>query len=210
MMERCYKAYSKHECDATENARVAMNLRQAQIQHNYTEIGFKKMKAPPDVWNIINTFYQNNKGKETLENWPRGNTYVNHWDSPSYMINFEDGRLRGAGSAIKNQIWAAVKPYMEEWTGKAQKPTSLYGIRVYKDQAVLATHLDRLPLVSSCIVNVDQDVNEPWYLEVYDHSGKAHNVTMEVFLLHCVYVQVILLIRAILDVLFFHLNSQAI
>jgi hypothetical protein len=32
--------------------------------------------------------------------------------------------------------------------------------------------------VSSCIINVDQDVDEPWPLEVYDHNGKAHNVTM--------------------------------
>jgi hypothetical protein len=39
--------------------------------------------------------------------------------------------------------------------------------------------VDRLPLVSSCIINVDQDLDEPWPLEVYDHNGKAYNVTME-------------------------------
>lgn len=39
--------------------------------------------------------------------------------------------------------------------------------------------VDRLPLVSSCIINVDQDVDEPWPIEVYDHNGKAYNVTME-------------------------------
>jgi hypothetical protein len=43
---------------------------------------------------------------------------------------------------------------------------------------VLATHVDRLPLVSSAIINVDQDVDEPWPLEVIGHDGKAHNVTM--------------------------------
>ena len=179
MMDKCYARYSKQECDATENARVAMNLRQAQTQHNYTEIGFKKLKLPAEPWAIISSFYANNKGKETLEQWPRGNTYVNHWDSPSYMISFEDGQLRGSGNVIKNQIWNAVKPILEEWTGKKLRQTSLYGIRIYKDKAVLATHLDRLPLVSSCIINVDQDVNEPWPIEVYDHAGKAHNVTME-------------------------------
>ena len=35
-----------------------------------------------------------------------------------------------------------------------------------------------LPLVSSAIINVDQDVDEPWPLEVIGHDGKAHNVTM--------------------------------
>jgi hypothetical protein len=43
---------------------------------------------------------------------------------------------------------------------------------------VLATHVDRLPLVASAIINVDQDVDEPWPLEVIGHDGKAHNVTM--------------------------------
>lgn len=39
--------------------------------------------------------------------------------------------------------------------------------------------MDRLPLVSSCIINVAQDLDEPWPVEVYDHTGKAYNVTMK-------------------------------
>lgn len=58
-------------------------------------------------------------------------------------------------------------------------PVSLYGIRVYKEGAVLAPHVDRMPLISSAIVNVAQDVEEPWPLEVISHDGKAYNVTME-------------------------------
>ena len=86
---------------------------------------------------------------------------------------------RGAGQNLKQQIWDGVRPVLEEWTGKKLKETSLYGIRIYTEGSILATHLDRLPLVSSCIINVDQDLNEPWPIEVYDHAGKAHNVTME-------------------------------
>ena len=32
---------------------------------------------------------------------------------------------------------------------------------------MLATHVDRDPLISSAIINVDQSVTEPWPLEVY-------------------------------------------
>jgi prolyl 4-hydroxylase len=39
--------------------------------------------------------------------------------------------------------------------------------------------VNRLPLVSSCIINVAQDVDEPWLLEVYDRHDRAVNVTME-------------------------------
>jgi len=60
-----------------------------------------------------------------------------------------------------------------------QQPSSLYGIRVYTEGAILSPHADRLPLVSSCIVNVAQDVDEDWILEVFDREGNAVNVTME-------------------------------
>ena len=43
----------------------------------------------------------------------------------------------------------------------------------------LAVDVDRLPLVSSAIINVAQDIDEPWPIEVYDHNGKAHNVSMQ-------------------------------
>jgi hypothetical protein len=36
-----------------------------------------------------------------------------------------------------------------------------------------AVAADRLPLVSSAIINVAQDVDEPWPLEVYGHDGKG-------------------------------------
>jgi len=44
---------------------------------------------------------------------------------------------------------------------------------------MLAPHVDRLPLVSSAIINVDSDVDEPWPLAVIGHDGIERNVTME-------------------------------
>ena len=86
----CYKAYSKAACDSTENQRMTMNLAQPRMQHNYTELGFKKTRLPDDIFREILQFYDDNKKNEKLEHWPPGNTFVNHWDSPSYMISFED------------------------------------------------------------------------------------------------------------------------
>lgn len=89
-MEGCYKAYSKASCDTTEHARIEMNLRQPKSQHNYTEMGFKKTRVPDALFKEITQFYEENKEKEHLEAWPPGNTYVNNWISPTYMISFED------------------------------------------------------------------------------------------------------------------------
>ena len=38
-MQGCYNAYSKQDCDATERARMAMNLQQPPTEYNYTELG---------------------------------------------------------------------------------------------------------------------------------------------------------------------------
>jgi len=95
------------------------------------------------------------------------------------MVSVEDTNLRGGGNRLKDAIWDAARSTIEEWTGEELTPCSLYGIRIYENGAILAPHVDRLPLVSSAIINVDQDVDEPWPLEVIGHDGKAHNVTME-------------------------------
>ena len=95
------------------------------------------------------------------------------------MVSVEDTSLRGGGHRLKGAIWDAAKDTIQEWTDQELTQCSLYGIRVYTEGAVLATHVDRLPLVSSAIVNVAQDVDEPWPIEVIGHDGLAHNVTME-------------------------------
>lgn len=105
------------------------------------------------------------------ETWSKGNTYTNHWSSPTKMISI--------ANPLRKTIWDASKEVLEEWVGVELSQTSLYGTRVYTEGSVLAPHVDRNPLVISGIINVAQDVDEPWPLEVYGHDGNAYNITME-------------------------------
>lgn len=197
LMDGCAKAYSKEECESNENDRIVMNLEQPPTQHNYTEVGFKQIKAPKAAWEPLINFYNKYKARAKLEKWYRGATIVNSWEAPSYMVSFEDPEFK-EGTRVKELIWEGVKPIIEEWVGHKIEPTSLYGIRIYTGGSILATRksfphsilkiislfsyfldVDRLPLVSSCIINVDQDVDEAWPIEVYDHNGRAYNVSME-------------------------------
>lgn len=180
--------------------------------------GFLKIRAPENVWNLIQKFWERNVENWKVESWPAGNTYstfsccptildwsilfghsndlhtltidlpclrifllspANHWASPTHMVSVEDGSLRGAGQDLKQAIWDAARSTLEEWTNQQLSECSMYGIRVYTEGATLNTHVDRLPLVSSAILNVAQDLDEPWPLEVIGHDGKAHNITME-------------------------------
>jgi prolyl 4-hydroxylase len=174
-IQGCYDKYSFRECDANERARIEMALTQPAHQHNYTQAGFMKRRLHEDIMSMITNYWEAHKTEEKAEQWPRGNTYTNNWLAPTYMVNFEQ---TSPGRNVKAQLWARVKPIIEEWTGQKLTESSLYGIRVYKNNSILATHVDRLPLVSSCIIQVAQDVDEPWPVEVIGHDGKAHNITM--------------------------------
>jgi len=94
------------------------------------------------------------------------------------MVNVGDTIHEGGGTELYEAIAEAARLSIQEWTGLELTSTSVYGIRIYKEGSVLAPHVDRLPLISSAIINVDQDVDEPWPLEVIGHNGVAENVTM--------------------------------
>ncbi len=115
-----------------------MNLDQPRTQHNYTELGFKKIRIPDELFKQLLQFYEENKSLAAPEQWPRANTYVNSWESATMMVSFENRKLRG-GLNMKQRLWDGLMPIVEEWTGKKLKPVSLYGIREYKRGAVLAT-----------------------------------------------------------------------
>jgi prolyl 4-hydroxylase len=73
-----------------------------------------------------------------------------------------------------------VQPVLEEWAKVKLTPTDMYGMRVYTAGAVLNNHVDRVSTHAiSVIINVAQDVEEPWPLEIVDHKGVAHNVTIK-------------------------------
>ena len=101
------------------------------------------------------------------------------WDVPAKMVSVENENLKGGGDALHDAIWETTSDIISDWTGQKLEGSSVYGIRVYKEGAILSPHVDRLPLISSAIINVDQDVDEEWPLEVIGHDGKARNITME-------------------------------
>jgi len=177
-MKGCYEKYSFEECDSSERDRVEMSLRQPLSMVNYTEYGFQKIRTPEKLFKLVKDFWETNKDSAREENWGTGNSYVNHWQKRSYMVSVENANLIGGGPDLKDELWFGAEDIVRRWTGQNLRTSSLYGIRIYKEGAILATHVDRLPLVSSVIINVDQDVDEPWPLEVIGHDGRAHNVTM--------------------------------
>ncbi len=166
-------------CTSFERSRFRHNLDQPHSMVNYTSLGYKKIKAPKDIFKLISNFWRANRHDQEEEEWSDGNSFVNYWDTPSTMVSVSNKNLVGGGSKLHDMIWNVTSDIISEWTGQKLVGSSVYGIRVYKEGAILAPHVDRLPLISSAIINVDQDLDEDWPLEVIGHDGVARNVTME-------------------------------
>lgn len=138
-----------------------------------------KIKAPDHIWKLATEFWQRNKEAWIAEVWPDGSTYTNHWSSPTYMVSIDDSSLRGGGVKFQRSIFNAARAALQDWTGEELVEYNMYGIRVYTDGAILNSHVDPLPQVTSVILNVAQDVDEPWPIELIGHDGLAHNVTLD-------------------------------
>jgi prolyl 4-hydroxylase len=111
-MDGCRKkwgAQGAKRCDANEDDRLEMTRRQPQSMVNYTSTGFKKIKAPQPVWDMLRNYWEKNKEDKQLENWGKGNIYTNNWEAPTYMVSVENSGLRGGGQKFKNDIWNAGK-----------------------------------------------------------------------------------------------------
>ena len=80
---------------------------------------------------------------------------------------------------VRELVGSTLRPIVEDWFGEEVTADLLYGPRVYKEGSIFAPHVDFLPYVVGVIINVDQDLEEPWPFEVIGHDRKAHNVTLE-------------------------------
>lgn len=74
---------------------------------NYTRAGFQKIRAPDAFFREVTKFWEKNQHNAQKEAWAAGNSYLNHWESPSSLVSFDDKGLRGSGPKLKEDIWAA-------------------------------------------------------------------------------------------------------
>ena len=75
-MQGCYETYGKTHCENYENDRIMMSLAQPQSMVNYTDTGFKKIRAPPELYKVLKDYFDTNFENRRTEKWPKGNIYV--------------------------------------------------------------------------------------------------------------------------------------
>lgn len=140
---------------------------------NYTKIGFHKCRAPEALFKELRAFYFAHKKDAQDEHVPGDFVY-------SKKPNGKSSILVDLSPELRDKIHDALKPMLEEWCGEELEKTYVYGIRTYKDKAILKPHRDRLEThIISAIFNVDQEVNQDWPLVIEDNFYREHHVILK-------------------------------
>lgn len=165
--------------DIPNEARQILNTFKGEWIHSndctrtFTKLGFNKGRLPSDLFASIEAYYYNNRNHLAIEEWhKKGGVHVNWYEVPAYMIQMPWELKR---------VWQTrLKELVEAWIGGIPlENTDIYGIRRYEDGARLISHVDRINThAASLIINVAQEVRSPWFLEIYDHAGRLHEVEM--------------------------------
>lgn len=176
-MNGCKKFYSLQVCEANERGRIRDNADQPHKMINYTSgVGYKKIRAPERSFKELVRFWNKFQDYQKPEVWPVS-IFTNHWhnNTKTLLVN----EYAGPRMHHEKLVVQEVQEVLEAWTGQKLELSSIYGIRSYQDGNILAPHIDRIPLITSAIINVAQDVREEWPLEVIGHDRITRNITME-------------------------------
>mmetsp|Transcript_490 Transcript_490/g.761 ORF Transcript_490/g.761 Transcript_490/m.761 type:complete len:508 (-) Transcript_490:128-1651(-) len=153
--------------------------RSRNIHRTFSKTGFLKFRLPNHIFASMQAFYHNNRHESNFyrEEWHPDSVHINWWEAEASMVVMP-WKLK--------QYWQReLLPFVEEIAsvgGAAElEDTAIYGMRKYTKGSRLLMHVDREAThAASLIVNVyQQDVLEPWNLEILDYDDRLHRVQME-------------------------------
>lgn len=142
------------------------------VKRTFSSLGFSKGRLPNDVFASMGAFYYNNRHNVVNEEWEGKGFFVNWWEA--------DVKFVPIPWKLKEMWQLRLATLVSAWSGVEVEQTSMYGLRQYEGGARLLSHVDRKPTHAvSLIVNVAQDnLANPWPVEVFDHADRLHEVTM--------------------------------
>ena len=159
----------------TERWESWMQFIQSRLVRNFTSFGFKKIKLPIHIFSEMRAHMAMPDLQHEINSLPDERTW------PPMMFN-----RNNLSTKMVSMSWMHLQPLSneirqihEDWiSGVDLLMTGLWGPRVYQTGASLAMHLDRVPShVIASIIHVSHD--EQWELNIEDHEGNLHNVTLE-------------------------------
>jgi len=178
----------------TDNARdrclgvLAYNQLQPEIVPALHPVGFTKTRIPKKIFGRILTARKAmlNKDKFEVESCDLGmqncaRVMYSNISQECHLVSSENYLYGAIDKKTINSVFDDLRPLAEKWIGNKIEllGTSIYGIRKYTRGAWLLSHLDHLKThVVSAILNIAQDVEEDWPLQILDHDGNVHELVL--------------------------------
>lgn len=152
-------------------------VRANRVKRTFTKHGFEKRSLPDPIYADMLSYWTNNGNQRAYEEWNGRSAHMNWWVSAPEMVYLPAG--------LKTRWHAVIQRIVANWIGEEPnflEATDLYGMRVYRNESVLARHVDRESTHAvSAIINVDQlGMRQDWPLSIYDlHQKRMVDVVLK-------------------------------
>ena len=139
----------------------------------FTHSGLYKTRVSEALRDMLATHYQSTVREGQTDEYVEGHYLQTNDDSvPSTLLDLTE--------ELKERIVAEVMPLCEAWCGQPLQFEIVYGIRTYLPGASLRMHTDtHISHIISAILNVSQQVNRDWPLEIEDHQFRHQAIPLQ-------------------------------
>jgi len=152
-------------------------------------VGFEKTKIPRAIYAQILSARKRlllTEKKYEIESCDIGmhncaRVVVSNVSKECHLVSNENYKFLKIDRKTSDSVFEQLKDLAEKWIGNRIEliGTAVYGLRKYTRGAYLLSHLDHLEThVVSAILNIAQDVDEDWPLQIMDHNGNPHEVIL--------------------------------
>lgn len=153
------------------------NWAQPLLVPPFTRLGFERRQVPADLLDLLLSSLDLARA-------------VREPCIPSGHINCQEEDQEGGATVeivplrrdreVRRELGLGLLEVAEEWSGLELELSTVYGPRRYRRDSRLALHVDRISShVISAIINLNQQVDTPWLLDILDNTGRAHQVQLK-------------------------------
>jgi prolyl 4-hydroxylase len=138
----------------------------------YTQLGLDKAMMSNELFQQLSSYYHKCADSDKRDEFVEGEFLNNQTDNvPSELIDIPEN--------LRQVIISELLPRCQTWSQSELEFSALYGIRVYKRGTSLKMHTDTDSThIISVILNVAQQVDSEWGLEIDDHMERRHSVNL--------------------------------
>lgn len=152
-----------------------LQFTQSRLVPRFTEKGFDLVDTPPHIHEKLRAAVD--AGIKDFDNLQsEGNIDV------IFNERHKEPKMVRIGS-LANEVLLDMTEMHENWGGMKLKGTSAYGVRLYQNESTLVMHYDRISThVISSIIHIAHEYDnddEPWPIQIEDHDGNLHSISLK-------------------------------